>query len=397
MRKALKYFGIIVGLLILMAALFVAWNWTIASNLWKAQSAAITEVDALQPRQIVKGCAANPLPRFASDNPLPADTFAQMKAYSDSQDGAGLMVLIDGKVAGEAYREGVDEDTRAFSFSMHKSVMALAYGAAIEDGYIGSIDDPIGDYIEEWADDPRGEIPLRAFLTMSSGIEALPQTDWRSMKLNLSEEVSQVALSLEPVQDPFTLFHYKGSDSQLAGVALRRALKAKGGTDYDAYLSEKIWCPIGANDALLWPEKEGGDPRFYAYLDASLNDWARVGLMIMQDGAFADKQVLPAAWIEEVKKPSASNPKYGLQTWLGSPHVAQRKYSQNSPFAVAQEEPFLADDVTFFDGFGGQRVYIVPSAQMVIVRSGEVSMTWDDGVLVNLALKNLEASVLPEE
>ncbi|MEP2551824.1 MAG: DUF2855 family protein [Marinomonas sp.] len=110
-------------------------------------------MDALQPRQIVKGCAANPLPRFASDNPLPADVFAEMKAYSDSQDGAGLMVLIDGKVAGEAYREGVDEDTRAFSFSMHKSVMALAYGAAIEDGYIGSIDDPIGDYIEERADD----------------------------------------------------------------------------------------------------------------------------------------------------------------------------------------------------------------------------------------------------
>ncbi|MEP0188915.1 MAG: serine hydrolase [Erythrobacter sp.] len=397
MRRAIRFVGLGFLLLLLLAAILVIWNWSIVRGLAVTMDGgSITEIDKFQPRQIVKGCAAGELPRFADDNPLSDTVFKEMQAYSDSQDGVGLMVLVDGKIAGENYREGVDKDTRTFSFSMHKSVLALVYGAAIEDGYIQSIDDPIGKYIEEWADDPRGKIPLRAFLTMSSGLEAMGQTEWRAMKFNFTDAVTQTALTLEKTREPFTQFHYKNTDSQLAGAALHRALKAKGGKDYDAYLSEKIWCPIGAKDASLWVEKEGGDPRFYAYLDASLRDWARVGLMIMQDGEFAGKQVVPSAWIEATQTPSANNPKYGLQTWIGSPYVPMRKYNPEGELGVAQAEPFLADDVIFFDGFGGQRVYIVKSAGLVIVRSGEVNFTWDEGVLVNLALEGLAQRTSPE-
>ncbi|MEP1420520.1 MAG: serine hydrolase [Erythrobacter sp.] len=350
-------------------------------------------MEKFQPCQIVKGCATDPLPHFESDTPLPSNIFAEMKSYSQSQGGVALIVLVDGKVVGETYRDGADEDTRFFSFSMHKSVMALAYGAAIEDGFIHSIDDPIGDYIEEWANDPRGKIPLRAFLTMSSGLEALEQSEWRALKFNFSQNVSEVALSLEQWKEPFTQFHYKNTDSQLAGVALHRALKANGEKDYASYVLRRIWCPIGAKDALLWLENEEGDPRFYAFLDANLRDWARVGLMIMQDGEFGGRQILPSAWIVALKTPSANNPKYGLQTWIGSPYAAERSYGPNSELSVPQAEPYLASDVNFFDGFGGQRVYVVPSAGLIIARSGEISLTWDDGVLVNLALRGLEERI----
>ena len=396
MRRAIRFIGIGFLLLLLLAAILLVWNWSIVRGLAVTMNATVTDVESFQPRQIVKGCASNPLPRFTNDNPISADVFSQMKAFSDSHGGVGLMVLVDGKVAGEDYREGADEDTRTLSFSMHKSVLALAYGAAIEDGYIQSIDDPIGRYIEEWSDDPRGKIPLRAFLTMSSGLEAMGQTEWRAMKFNFSDAVTEVALSLGQTQEPFTQFHYKNTDSQLAGTALPRALTAKGENDYNAYLSEKIWCPIGAKDALLWVEKEGGDPRFFAYLDASLSDWARIGLLIMQDGKFGDAQVLPSAWIDAIETPSANNPRYGLHTWIGSPYEAKRKYFPEGELGVAQAEPFLTDDVIFFDGFGGQRVYIVQSAGLVIVRSGEVSFAWDDGVLVNLALEGLADKASPE-
>ena len=231
---------------------------------------------------------------------------------------------------------------------------------------------------------------------MSSGLEGMSQTEWRAMKFNFTDAVTDIALSLAQTREPFTQFHYKNTDSQLAGVALRRALTAQGGIDYDAYLSEKIWCPIGAKDASLWLTNEGGDPRFYAFLDASLSDWARIGLLIMQDGKFGEAQILPSTWIEAIETPSANNRRYGLQTWIGSPYEKERQYFPGGELSVAQAEPFLAEDVIFFDGFGGQRVYIVQSAGLVIVRSGEVSFDWDDGVLVNLALEGMADSASPE-
>ena len=76
--------------------------------------------------------------------------------------------------------------------------------------------------------------------------------------------------------------------------------------------------------------------------------------------------------------------------WRGSPYVKDRRYSKEVAITVPQAEPFLADDVVYFDGFGGQRVYVVPSARLVIARVGTPGPGWDEGVLVNLALKGLK-------
>jgi hypothetical protein len=75
--------------------------------------------------------------------------------------------------------------------------------------------------------------------------------------------------------------------------------------------------------------------------------------------------------------------------WRGSPWTKQRRYSREVAMTVPQREAFLADDVVYFDGFGGQRVYIVRSAGLVIARSGEPDADWDEGALVNLALRGL--------
>lgn len=392
MRRVLKIFGGLIGLLLVVVAILAAMNWTLIRNMRAATGATVLDVDKFQPRAAVNGCDQGPLPRYDGNTPLPADAFAAMKEYSDSQGGVGILVLIDGKVAAEVYRDGTDKDTRTMSYSMHKSAMALTYGAAIADGIIKSIDEPIGTYLTEWADDPRGQIPIRAFLTMSSGIENPGFSKFRGMKMNLSDKVTETVLKFQPEKEPFEQFYYKSPDSQLAGAALNRAIKAAGKGSYKDYISEKIWCPVGADDALIWPEKIGGDPRFFAYLEADLESWARVGQMILQDGEFGGKQVLPASWIEAITTPSATNPNYGLQTWIGSPYLPVRGYAPEGGLQVPQAEPFLAEDVVYFDGFGGQRVYIIPSANMVIARSGEPSFTWDEAKMVNIALKALKDS-----
>jgi hypothetical protein len=79
--------------------------------------------------------------------------------------------------------------------------------------------------------------------------------------------------------------------------------------------------------------------------------------------------------------------------WRGSPWVKQRRYSKEVAMTVPQREAFLAGDVVYFDGYGGQRVYVVPSAGLVIARSGNPSEDWDESALVNLALRGMAGSL----
>ena len=85
-------------------------------------------------------------------------------------------------------------------------------------------------------------------------------------------------------------------------------------------------------------------------------------------------------------RPSKANANYGLQVWLGSPWAAQRRYSAENPILITHSAPYLADDVLFFDGFGGQRVYVIPSRGITIARTGFTNLAYDDAVIVNAVL-----------
>jgi CubicO group peptidase (beta-lactamase class C family) len=389
-RKALKWFGYLLLALLAIVALFAAFNWTLVSNVVKIGQPGITEVSKFQPAQTVKGCAAVPLAQTTTA--LPAASFAEMKAYSDKHKGVGLIILVDGKVAGEDYRKGADRTTRTSSQSMHKTVLAMMIGAAINDGIIKSVDEPVGTYLSEWRDDPRGKISFRQLLSMSSGLEnpSMAKMELAAMNMMLGE-VSEAALGLEIAGKPGA-FNYNNGNFQIAGTALSRALTAAKRGDYASYLSETIWCPLGNRDTSLWLEHDGGEPRYFAYLDASVRDWAQVGELIRNRGASGGKQLLPEAWIDEMTKAAPGNANYGLGIWRGSPWAKARRYSREWSFTATHSVPYNAEDVLFLDGFGGQRVYIVPSAKLVIARSGETSMTWDDAVLVNIALKALSGA-----
>jgi CubicO group peptidase (beta-lactamase class C family) len=168
-------------------------------------------------------------------------------------------------------------------------------------------------------------------------------------------------------------------------LILQRAI----GKPYAGYVSEKLWQPLGAKPARLWMDRENGMPKAYSFFQARPRDWLRIGLAIKNNGAVNGKQVIPANWLMQMKTPSSNNPKYGLQLWIGSPYVPERFYNSNTPVGVKQAEPFLVDDVVFFDGGGGQRVYVIPSADLVIIRTGMPSPQWDDGVIPNLILRDL--------
>ena len=89
-------------------------------------------------------------------------------------------------------------------------------------------------------------------------------------------------------------------------------------------------------------------------------------------------------------RPGELNPNYGYFTWLGTEHQEFRYYNRKTGARVFHSEPFIAPDVIYFDGFGGQRVYVIPSHRLVIVRTGSIEQNWDDSYLPNLLVRDIE-------
>jgi len=154
------------------------------------------------------------------------------------------------------------------------------------------------------------------------------------------------------------------------------------GKSVQALLSERVWKPIGAADAAFQLDRPGGVARVMCCMRATPRDWARVGLLLAQDGKWDGKQVLPAGWVKTMATPSTNNPNFGLGLWLGSPYDGKRERLWGP-----QSEPFLAEDVRFMQGGGYRTVYIVPSRQLVILRHGKEVPDWDNAALVNVVLR----------
>jgi CubicO group peptidase (beta-lactamase class C family) len=381
-----------VCVLLAVAAIALWWNWSMVMAMSTAKSRGVDILDGYKPLTAIAGA---PMPSAPGPDDPPTPVPERLKEafdYSDQHDGLAMIVSVRDQVIAETYGANVGPANLFETFSMHKSVMGLLYGAAIRDGVIGSIDDPIGKYVDELAKDPRGAIRLIDFLSMSSGLKfySLNKGEWPALQLVMSDRVSATALSIPADKPPGTQFEYYNVNSQLAGIALDRALRKAGKGGYAAYLESALWQKIGAQDARLWIEHEGGDPRFFSGLQAHARDWLKIGRLIANGGKVGDAQVIPADWIARMTAPSPHNPNYGIQIWRGSPWSDKRAYGPNTPFKVPHAQPYAVDDIVFFDGFGGERVYVSPNLALVIVRIGRPKFDFDDSVIPNAVIKGLE-------
>ena len=186
---------------------------------------------------------------------------------------------------------------------------------------------------------------------------------------------------------PGDVFNYANVNTQM----LAHIIETASGVTYHEFLSEHIWKPIGADSAFVWLNEPDGFARTYSSLFATAQDWMKVGLLIKNLGRFNDTQVVSEEFVSRLVSPTATNSNYGWQVWLGSEYEPMRYYSETKTGAgVAAGEPFEVDDLVYLDGFGGQRVYISRSLDLVIVRTGDVAMDWDDSALPNAVISALK-------
>ncbi|MFW2403670.1 MAG: serine hydrolase domain-containing protein, partial [Gammaproteobacteria bacterium] len=262
-------------------------------------------------------------------------------------------------------------------------------GHAIEDGFIDSPDVSASVFLPEWNDDEHRGITIRHLLTMSSGIEEsydfTPKSDRMQRVMGLNIIPPNLAVKLR--HEPGTVFAHFNPNPALLGVIVERAT----GRRFGDYLSEKLWRPLGARDAFLFMDREGGMAHADCCSWSAIQDWIRIGELLRNGGIYRGRQIVPAAWVGEMTTPSKANANYGMQLWLGTEWEEYRRYDPDTDtFANWHSEPFVADDVIFLDGLGKKRLYIIPSYELVILRTGPNDDEWDDSRLPNMLVTAMQ-------
>ena len=354
-----------------------------------------------KPVEIVDGGGTFEFPR-ATDATRSIDSaaIAAAEAYAAEFDSFALIVLHNGVIQSEWYNEGWTADRITQSQSMHKSIAALMLGAAMEEGSVGPLDTPVKTYLPEWQGDPRGNITLRQLIIMSSGLAKYeftlnPFNKNSSFRFLNSADRAPIILKTELQWEPGSKFDYNDVNAALVGLIIERAT----GKTYGAFLQEKLWGPMGGQQAQVWLDQEDGLAMTACCLLAPAMDWARMGAMMKDGGRINGHQIVSSAWIDEMIAPNELNPRYGYFTWLGREPEAEAGIGATE---VSQSEPYAADDVFMFLGYGGQRVYASRDKDLVVVRLGPHSgymplkPDWDNAYLFNTLVRGILPEMEPE-
>ncbi|MEL7536083.1 MAG: serine hydrolase [Pseudomonadota bacterium] len=302
-------------------------------------------------RTIASG-AAQPWPeheRFVGDALTPA-----LLSSLETQSGFAFLVATDGKLFAEHYRLGYAADSQTNSFSMAKTVVTLLLGIAIDEGYIDSVDQPLIEFLPEFADDPFGrEATVGSLSTMTSGY------DWDehyyspfspTVELYYSNDVTRFVLGRGFSDEPEERFYYSSASTELLAIVITRALKRENpDATLSDYLSEKLWQPLGMNADALWHTDDSGMELGYCCINTNARNFLRLGQLMLQRGRWNDRQLVPAAFIDLMITPNG-RPSYGYSTHL----------------SVDQDPSFYA-----FRGHLGQYVVVVPEHDLVLARLGE--------------------------
>lgn len=310
-----------------------------------------------------------------------------MASWAEMHKSYALIVVHRGKLLLEQYWDETDPEALTNGRALTRSVTPMVLGFAVADGAL-SLNDPIGTYIPEWRDDPRGDILVLHLAQNASGLEVAEQMGLdqilgnKDLCLVYCGDVIRAALSYGQAAPPGSRFDVAQENMQLLALVIERAT----GTPIQDLLSERLWQRIGASDAAFQLDRPDGAARVMCCMRALPRDWARLGLLLLNDGKWQGEQVLPEGWVEAMSSPSPTNPNFGIGLWIGSPYTPMRTYFQDKPGVVPQSEPFLAKDVVFMEGGGFRTVYVVPSEDLMIMRLGHFDNDWDHAYLVNTFL-----------
>jgi hypothetical protein len=269
-----------------------------------------------------------------------------------------LLVMKDGYIVSEIYRNNSNADTRFIGWSMTKSITSVLIGCALADGKIDSLDTPISDYLPELEGGGYRGVSIRHVMQMRSGVDYPERYDFENPGTAASNHIAalvrntarfaDVARTLPRIREPGELFQYKTIDTAVLGWLIERAT----GGSVAAYTASCLWEPLGAeSDGYYIMDGPPGAGREFsgAGFNATLRDFARFGQMMLDGGVADGRRIVSEAWMRESTRPSGQSEGepggYGLQWWM---------MDTDGAYAAI--------------GLQGQYIYVDPSTRTVIVK-----------------------------
>lgn len=276
-----------------------------------------------------------------------------------------LLVIKNDSIIYEKYSGGYSEKSLSNAFSMAKSVISLLVGAAIKDGHIASVNQPVADFLPEFKDSLKSKITIKHLLQMSSGLDFDESTGYRNpvsvffsdiMVAYYGNDLYNLVAHKKAVETPGVYFDYKSGDTQLLAFIVMKAT----GKSISEYYYEKIAQPLGMETAALWMlDKENGYEKSYCCLNSNARDFAKIVKLMLNYGNAGGVQIADTNYIVESLSPSLLQDKnhgtgktrfYGYQWWL-LPHISPKAF--------------------YMRGTLGQIVVAVPEKNIIFVRLGE--------------------------
>jgi CubicO group peptidase (beta-lactamase class C family) len=274
---------------------------------------------------------------------------------------AAFVVVHDGRIVAERYGSGANKDTQLESWSAGKSIVGTLIGILVQQGAL-KLDDPAP--IAEWhksADDPRGKIRIVDLMRMSSGIrfsrgspEDIPGYHDHDLGYTGAIDAFEFATT-RPLQfEPNTFGRYRNSDPLALGMIIRDVVR-KRGEEYLTFPQRALFDRIGIRRQVLETDPYGNF-LLNGFDYGTARNWARLGMLYLNDGMWQGQRLLPEGWTKFVSAPAPAwkDSTYGAMVWVNARGVW----------------PELPRDAFAFRGAGLQDVYVIPSRNTVIVRMG---------------------------
>lgn len=276
-----------------------------------------------------------------------------------------MLVMLDGKVVFEGYGNGGARDRKQMLASGSKSFVGVAAAAAVEDGLLRLEDAACGS-LAEWKDDPkRSGITYRHLLTMTSGLTA--GEAGAAVRAPAWKEI----IGKPMVAAPGAKFVYGAYHLNAFALALQRRLKDE---TFEAYLKRRILDPLGVS--VEWRFRcADGHPQVGGGAFMTARDWAKFGEFMRLEGRWDGKQIVASEPLAACRRGTEQNPAYGLTWWLREPVpdtlIRQVPILERDMGDIVKSD-WLPGDLFLAAGAGKQRLYVMPSLGLVVVRQGEL-------------------------
>lgn len=290
-----------------------------------------------------------------------------------------VIVIYDGQIIGEQYAGGFNSKKRHTGWSMTKGIGNALIGVLVRQGRI-NINAPTG--LDEWKDDARKNILISHLLNANSGLQWEERYDKVSDATNMlykAKDMGKYAIQSNLEHTPGSIFEYSSGTSNILAYLVRRTVQSN---EYHQFPYKEFFYKIGMYSAVLEPDA-GGTFVSSSYCFASPRDWARFGLLYLNDGVWQGERILPEGWVRYTVTPAkgAALGQYGAQFWLNQGAPGNPKARTYTDIPV---------DCFYTAGFEGQNIWIIPSKKLVVVRlSLQKGNNLDENTFLTEIIKSL--------